>query len=572
MVTSPTAVHLGAPPQLGGRRWVALVVICMAALLLSVDLTVLQLAIPSLIKDLHPTSSQTLWIADVYGLTLSGLLVTMGSFGDRIGRKKLLLAGSFSFAAASVLCAYADSPGWLIFGRALLGVAGATVYPTTLSIIRNIFTDPKERTTAVGIWAAMISGGMAIGPVIGGPLLNNFWWGSVFLINVPIMVLLFSVAVVVVPESRSPLPGRIDPVSVVLSIVGIVGIVYAIQESVHDGFTDKRVLAAAVIGVVALLVFGLKQVRMEHPLIDVKLFRNMAFSGAVAANTFALFAFIGTTLLLSQYFQLVHQWSPLKSGLAMLPPAGAAILIAPVIGMLVPKIGRAKLSCFGLAVGAGAMVFYSTLEVETSYGIVIIPIILQGIGAVSTFTVTSDTIVNSAPKERSGAAAALATTAAELGGALGMAVLGTILNNRYQHTLTLPEGTPASIAAAANDSLGGALEATAAAPGQLASAIVDAADDAFMRGLHSAVLLNVVILGAVAIAALITLRHAPASYPEDFEEEFPGLGEYLAHHPEEAAALNVSGAVKGADGTTAVPAPTAHRTDVRTDADTQRGS
>ncbi|MFB7864105.1 MULTISPECIES: DHA2 family efflux MFS transporter permease subunit [unclassified Streptomyces] len=555
MVTSPTAPRLAAPPELGGRRWVALVVICMAALLLSVDLTVLQLAIPSLIQDLEPTSSQVLWIADIYGLALSGLLVTMGNLGDRIGRKKLLLAGSFSFAAASVLCAYADSPAWLIAGRALLGVAGATVYPTTLSIIRNIFTDPKERTTAVGIWAAMISGGMAIGPVVAGPLLNNFWWGSVFLINVPIMVLLFSVAVVVVPESRSPLPGRIDPVSVVLSIVGVVGIVYAIQESVHDGFTDKRVLIATAVGVVALVLFGLKQARMEHPLIDVKLFRNMAFSGAVAANTFALFAFIGTTLLLSQYFQLVHGWSPLKSGLAMLPPAGVAIIVAPMIGMLVPKIGRAKLCAFGLAVGAGAMAFYSVLEVDTSYAIVVIPVVLQAIGAVSTFTVTSDTIVNSAPKERSGAASALATTAAELGGALGMAVLGTILNNRYTHTLKLPEGTPAEVASAAKDSLGGALQATAALPEKVASAVIDAADAAFMRGLHSAVLLNVVILGVVAIVALITLRNAPAEYPEDFEEEFPGLSGYLAQHPEEAATT-------GHGDSPTVPAPAGRPGDV----------
>ncbi|MFG2577568.1 DHA2 family efflux MFS transporter permease subunit [Streptomyces sp. NPDC048481] len=565
MVTSPTAPRLAPPPELGGRRWVALVVICMAALLLSVDLTVLQLAIPSLIKDLQPTSTEVLWIADIYGLALSGLLVTMGNLGDRIGRKKLLLAGSFSFAAASVLCAYADSPAWLIAGRALLGVAGATVYPTTLSIIRNIFTDPKERTTAVGVWAAMISGGMAIGPVIAGPLLNNFWWGSVFLINVPIMILLFSVAVVVVPESRSPLPGRIDPVSVVLSIVSIVGIVYAIQESVHDGFGDKRVLIAAAIGVAGLVAFGLKQVRMEHPLIDVKLFKSMAFSGAVASNTFALFAFIGTTLLLSQYFQLVHGWSPLKSGLAMLPPAGVAIIVAPMIAMLVPKIGRAKLCAFGLAVGAGAMAFYSTLKVDTSYGIVIIPVVLQAIGAVSTFTVTSDTIVNSAPKERSGAAAALATTAAELGGALGMAVLGTILNNRYTHTLKLPDNTPAQVAEAAKDSLGGALQATATLPEKTASAIIDAADAAFMRGLHSAVLLNVVILGLVAITALITLRNAPAEYPEDFEEEFPGLSDYLAHHPEEAAALGAG------DGPT-VPAPAGRPGEVPSSPDRSTGS
>ncbi|MGW5465211.1 DHA2 family efflux MFS transporter permease subunit [Streptomyces sp. NPDC003996] len=566
MVTSPTAPRLDAPPQLGGRRWVALVVICMAALLLSVDLTVLQLAIPSLIKDLKPTSSQILWIADIYGLALSGLLVTMGNIGDRIGRKKLLLAGSFSFAAASVLCAYADSPSWLIFGRALLGVAGATVYPTTLSIIRNIFTDPKERTTAVGIWAAMISGGMAIGPIVAGPLLNSFWWGSVFLINVPIMVLLFSVAVFVVPESRSPLPGRIDPVSVVLSVIGVVGIVYAIQESVHDGFTDTRVLTATAIGVVALVLFALKQVRMAHPLIDVKLFTNTAFSGAVASNTFALFAFIGTTLLLSQYFQLVHQWSPLKSGLAMLPPAGVAIVVAPMIGMLVPKIGRAKLCCFGLGVGAVAMAFYSTLKADTSYGIVIIPIILQAIGAVSTFTVTSDTIVNSAPKERSGAASALATTAAELGGALGMAVLGTILNNRYTHTLELPQGTPAQVASAARDSLGGALQAAAALPAKTASALLDAADAAFMRGLHSAVMVNVVLLAVVAITALITLRHAPATYPEDYEEEFPGLSEYLAHHPEEAPA-----GLDGAAGT-ATTFGAARQGDVPPNADLRPGT
>ncbi|MEU9191199.1 DHA2 family efflux MFS transporter permease subunit [Streptomyces sp. NPDC048484] len=509
------------PAPLGASRWVALVVICMAALVLSVDLTVLHLAVPAITEDLNPTSSQILWIADIYGLALASLLITMGNLGDRIGRKKLLLAGSVAFAAASALTAYASSPELLIACRALLGIAGATIYPTTLSIIRNLFTNPKERTAAVGIWTGMISGGMALGPVVGGPLLNNFWWGSVFLINVPVMAILLVVGITVIPESRNPRAGRLDIPSVLTSIIGIMAVVYGIQESIHDGFGQPRILAAVSVAAVSLSAFVWRQTRIADPLIDVRLFRNRAFSGAVSANTIGLFAFIGFSLLLSQYLQLVHGWSPLKAGLALLPPNILAIALSPALGFIVPKVGRARVISMGLALGAVAMLLYTRTDVDSSYVVILIPTLVQALGAMSIFAVTADIIVNSVPKEKSGAGSAIATTAAELGGAVGMAVLGSALNLVYRRSVDLPPGLPEKVAEQAGDNLGAALASSAELPSDQAQQVALAAKQAFMDGMHTAVLASAVLLLIVSVTCLFTLRGLPAEYPDDPEDDDP---------------------------------------------------
>lgn len=296
-------------------RWLALSVLVLAVLLVAVDATVLGLATPYISEDLAPSGTQLLWIGDVYSFVIAGLLVSMGSLGDRIGRKRILLIGATAFGAISVLNAYAHTPEVMIFARALLGVAGATLMPATLALIRNLFHDPRERSLAVGIWGAAASAGAAVGPVVGGFLLEHFWWGSVFLINLPVMVVLVVVGVKMLPESRNPNPGPWDLLSVVLSLVGMVGVVYAVKETAAHGFAWAT-LAAGLLGAAALYGFVRRQLTMPVPLLDMRLFRNRGFSGAVLADLLTILGLSGLVFFLSQYLQLVQGRRPFEAGLA----------------------------------------------------------------------------------------------------------------------------------------------------------------------------------------------------------------------------------------------------------------
>ncbi|KOG89033.1 MFS transporter, partial [Streptomyces varsoviensis] len=314
-------------------RWLALAVLVLAVLLVAVDATVLGLATPFLSEDLRPSGTQLLWIGDVYSFVIAGLLVSMGSLGDRIGRKKLLLTGAVAFGAVSALNAYATSPELMIVARALLGIAGATLMPSTLALIRNIFHDPKERSLAVGIWGAMASAGAAVGPVVGGFLLGHFWWGSVFLINLPVMVVLVVVGIKLLPESRDPSPGPWDLGSVALSLIGIVGVVYTIKEAAAHGMRWD-IAAAGVIGVLALLWFVRRQLRLPAPLLDMRLFHHRGFSGAVLADLLTILGLSGLVFFLSQFLQLVQGRGPLEAGLAELPAAVGAV----TAGLLAGKV------------------------------------------------------------------------------------------------------------------------------------------------------------------------------------------------------------------------------------------
>ncbi|MEV0322105.1 DHA2 family efflux MFS transporter permease subunit [Streptomyces sp. NPDC050658] len=517
--------HLGGQktaerPNLSpARRWFALGALCLGALVISVDLTVLQLAIPSVTEDLSPTSTEILWIADIYGLVMASMLITMGIVGDRIGHKKLMLIGAFTFAGASALATWSPNAELLIASRALLGVSGATIYPTTLSIIRNVFTDPKERTAAIGIWTGMISGGTALGPVIGGPLLDNFWWGSVFLINLPLMGLLIVTGIILLPESRNPNAARPDIPSMVLCALGIVAVVYAVQESVRDGFTEPKILAALAIGIVALALFGFRQTRLNQPMVELKLFRNRAFSGAFIANAFTMFASVGVLLLVSQYLQFVQDWSPLKAALGLLPPAGAGMLCAPLIGALIPRWGQARVVALGLGLLSLAMVLYSRAGADSDYVTVLIPTIVHGAAASCIFACTVNIIVNSAPKEKSGTASGLATTGGELGAAMGMAVLGTILNSLYHKNFDTPSGLTKEQAEQAGDSIGSAMQVAAQSPGQVAEQITESAKAAYADGMQAAVLVNAGVLAAICLLTLITLRGLPRVFTDEPAEE-----------------------------------------------------
>ncbi|MFC4061059.1 MFS transporter [Planomonospora corallina] len=507
------------------RKWGTLVIACLAMLMLSVDLTVLHLAVPKLVEDLDPSGPQQLWIADVYGFALAGLLVTMGNVGDRIGRRRLLLIGSAAFGAASLLTAYAPSPELLIAARALLGVAGATIMPSTLSLIRNVFTDPVERTTAVGIWSSIGAAGFALGPLVGGALLNEFFWGSVFLINVPVVAVIIGVGTAVLPESRNPAPGRLDLPSVPLSVVGVIAVIYAMKEAAHGGAGQVPVIVAALAGVAALAVFVHRQTRLAEPLIDVRLFRNRAFSASVGSALVAMFAMITMSLIFAQYFQLVLGWSPLVAGLAGLPGGLGAAIGGSAAGALVTRLGRGGTVAAGLCLAAAGFALYSRMGLEVTYPYLLAAMIVASAGIGLTFAVVNDTIIAAAPRERAGAAAAISETAGEMGGALGIAVLGTVLNTAYRAGLDLPAGLPSAAAEQARDTLGGALTAAAALPGELAGAVTAAARRAFVDGLQTTVLTGAGILIVLAVTALFALRGVPKVLDGDTADAGDPTGE-----------------------------------------------
>ncbi|MFS8098928.1 MFS transporter [Lentzea alba] len=406
------------------RKWAALGVLALALLLIAVDGTVLALALPALQHDLSPSAAQVLWIGDIYSFVLGGLLVTMGTLGDRIGRKKLLLMGAAGFGAASLLAAFAPSAEWLIVARALLGVAGATIMPSTLSIIRNLFTDPAERTRAVAVWAAMATAGAALGPLVGGVLLEHFWWGSVFIINLPVMALLLVFGAWWLPETRDPNPGPFDLVSAALSAVGVVPLVYAIKEVALTG-PSWTAFGAGLVGVAGLWLFVRRQQSSAHPMIDVALFRKPAFSGAVGATMIAVFALTGLVFFLSQYFQNVLGYSPLEAGLRELPLGLSGLLVIALIGPVVRRLGLGRSIASGLLVSAAGL---AIIGVSAEYGAIAVALVIVGAGVGLALTLTTDALVSAVPADKAGAASAVSETAYELGAALGIAVLGTVLS------------------------------------------------------------------------------------------------------------------------------------------------
>ena len=482
-------------------RWLALSVLVLAVLLVAVDATVLGLATPYISEDLRPTGTQLLWIGDVYSFVIAGLLVSMGSLGDRIGRKRILLIGATAFGAMSILNAYATTPELMILARALLGVAGATLMPATLALIRNLFHDPRERSLAVGIWGATASAGTAIGPIAGGFLLEHFWWGSVFLINLPVMAVLVLVGIKLLPESRNPNPGPWDMTSVALSLVGMIAVVYAVKEAATHGLTWET-LTASTLGTAALYAFVRRQLTLPAPLLDMRLFRNRGFSGAVLADLLTILGLSGLVFFLSQYLQLVQDRRPLEAGLAELPAAVGAVAAGLVAGTVARRYSVRAVVSGGLAAIGLALASLTLLDQSTGYPMLGAALLVVGVGAGFSFTVTSDVILSSVPKEQAGAASAVSETAYELGAALGIAVLGSIVTGVYRGFAS-PAGTPEG----AHESLGGAVGAASRMPANTAQDMLSSARESFVDGLAIAAGAGAAVLLATAIAAWFMLKN-----------------------------------------------------------------
>ena len=493
------------------RRWIALGVLSLGVLVIGVDGTVLAVATPFITKDLASTATQVLWIGDIYSFVLAGLLVTMGSLGDRIGHKKLLLCGATAFAAMSVVTAYASTAELLIGARALLGVAGATLAPSTLALIRGLFLQPRDRSIAVGVWAAMFSAGAALGPVIGGLLLEHFWWGSVFLINVPVMVVLVIGGFVLLPEQRNPTPGPWDLPSVGLSLVGVLGLVYAVKEGAAHGLrVDIAVMG--VVGAAALTLFVQRQLRLPAPLIDVRLFGNRAFSGVVAANLLSVLGLSGLVFFLSQFFQLVQGYSPMRAGLAELPAAVAATVFGVLAGFAVRYWSQRAVLTTGLVLVGVAMASLTAITPSTAYLQLGIALFVVGVGLGLAFTAASDVIIGSVMPERAGSAAAVSETAYELGMALGIATLGSIITAVYRG-LVIPPGTPDAVASHARESLAAAVDPSGRLPADNGHVLLTAAKDAFTDGLAIAAGVGSALLLVSAVAVWLLLKPRPAPPP-----------------------------------------------------------
>ncbi|MEU3032066.1 MFS transporter [Streptomyces incarnatus] len=499
MTSTVQPARTAQPPARPGR-WLALCVLVLAVLLVAVDATVLGLATPYISEDLHPSGTQLLWIGDVYSFVIAGLLVSMGSLGDRIGRKRILLCGATAFGAISVLNAYATTPELMILARALLGVAGATLMPATLALIRNLFHDPRERSLAVGIWGATASAGTAVGPIVGGFLLEHFWWGSVFLINLPVMAVLVLVGLRTLPESRNPHPGPWDLASVLLSLVGMIGVVYAVKEAATHGFSWLT-LAAGLLGAGALYGFVRRQLTMPAPLLDMRLFRHRGFSGAVLADLLTVLGMSGLVFFLSQYLQLVQDRRPFEAGLAELPAAVGAVAAGLAAGSAARRFSVRSVVSAGLAAVGLSLAVLTCLGRSTGYPVLGAALLVVGVGAGLSFTVTADVILSSVPKEQAGAASAVSETAYELGAALGIALLGSIVTAVYSG-FQGPAGTPPG----AHESLGAAVEASAQLPPRTAESLLDAARDAFVHGLHLASGAGAAVLLGTAVAAWFLLK------------------------------------------------------------------
>ncbi|NBM17926.1 MFS transporter, partial [Streptomyces sp. GC420] len=513
--------HRSGPLAGGGaNRWLVLVVLCVSLLLVAVDATVLHVAIPAVTEDLRPGSIALLWIVDAYPLVCASLLILFGTLGDRVGRRRILLLGYALFGVASALAGFADSPLVLIAARALLGVGGAMIMPATLSILRQVFPDRRERALAIGIWSAVAAIGAAVGPLLGGFLLEHFWWGSVFLINIPLMLVSLPVGRWLLPESTGAKDGPWDVLGALMAAFGLFGVVLGVKRAGGGAVLSPLTLGSLAAGAVLLFLFARRQRRRRHPLVDLGMFARPAFGTSVGCIVLAMLALVGLELIAAQYLQLVLRLSPLETGLRLLPLTFAAMAAGLAGSRMLARFGPRAMVSFGFVLTAVAVLFLTVMGQHDRPGILVAGFVLLGFGLETTLFGAYESMLSEASSTQAGGAAAIGETSYQLGAGIGIALLGSVMNAAYAPGLSHVPGVPAAASGAARHSLGEAYEVSRQLGGTAGESLREAARVSFVHGLHVTLVVSagLLLLGALAALRLPRTMECPA---EDAEETVP---------------------------------------------------
>ncbi|HLY82787.1 MAG TPA: MFS transporter [Acidimicrobiales bacterium] len=489
------------------RRWFTLLVLCISLMVIGLDNTILNVALPSLVRQLHASTSQLQWMVDSYIIVFAGLLLTAGSLGDRFGRKRGLTIGLAVFGLGSLLSSLAGSAVMLIATRGLMGIGAAFIMPSTLSILTNVFTAPAERAKAIGIWAGVSALGIGVGPLVGGILLQHFWWGSVFLVNVPLVIVGLALGRFLIPESRDPSAPRLDPIGAVLSIAGLATLLWGIIEAPSRGWGSPGILAAFGAGAAVMAAFVAWELHSSSPMLNVRFFENPRFTSASMAITLVFFALFGSLFVLTQYLQIVLGYSTLRAGLVLLPQAGVLMVVAPTSNLIVRRIGSKLVVAFGLAVVATSLGLFITLTPNSTMLHVIGITALMSVGMGYVMAPATESIMGSLPRDKAGVGSAVNDTTRQVGGAVGVAVVGSLLSSRYASTMTrFFHGSPAP--AGVTRSVGQALKVAQGLPPAAGQALRAASNNAFTSAMHTAVAVGAVmaLIGAVEVLLFLPGR------------------------------------------------------------------
>ena len=498
------------------RRWWILLVLCLSLVVITLDNTILNVALPTLQSDLGATYSQLQWMVDSYTLVFAGLLLTAGSLGDRFGRKGALQIGLGVFALGSLLSALATSPEMLIGTRAIMGIGGAFIMPATLSILTNVFP-AEERGKAIGIWAGVSAIGIALGPLLGGFLIEHFSWHEIFTVNIPIALVAIGAGIVLIPSSKDPAAPKLDPLGALLSIVGLVSIVYAVIEAPEAGWTDPKILAGFAFGALVMVAFVLWELRCDEPMLDVTFFKNPRFTAASTGITLVFFAMFGFSFLLSQYFQFVLGYDALQTGIRMLPLALTIMVVAPISPRIVHRVGTKLVVTTGLSLVAFALIMCTGLQVDSGYGQVAWRLVLLAMGMALTMAPATESIMGSLPLAKAGVGSAVNDTTRQVGGALGVAIVGSVLSSVFGSQIAdaFAGKLPAEAVEGARSSLYGAFQLADQVGGAQGAQIVDVAKNGFVEGMHGGAL---VAAGAAFIGAVVAFLFLPATARDEDTE------------------------------------------------------
>ncbi|MFD7664630.1 MFS transporter [Streptomyces sp. NPDC059788] len=509
--TSGSERTAGVPRHGGGSagRWTVLVVLCVSLLFVALDTTILYVAVPSVTEDLRPGPVELLWIVDIYPLIAASLLILFGTLGDRVGRRRILLLGYGLFGAASAAAALAPNPQTLMIARALLGIGGAMIMPATLSILRQVFPDRRERAVAIGVWSAVAAVGAAVGPVLGGFLVENFWWGSVFLINIPMMAVMALIGRWLLPESRGERNGPWDTLGAVVAALGVLGVVLGVKRiGSGEALIGPTTLGSILVGTLLLIVFVRRQRKREHPLIDMRLFARPAFGTSVGCIVLAMLALVGLQLIAVQYLQLVLGLSPLETGLRMLPLVFAAMAAGLTGSKVLQAVGPRVMVSLGFVLTAAAVLCLTAMDETDRPWLLVLGFVLLGFGFQSTLFGAYESMLSEAPADQAGGAAAIGETSYQLGAGIGVALLGSVMNAAYAPGLSHVSGVPEKASTSAAHSLGEAYKVASSLGDQAKAVLRDAAQGAFVHGLHITLVTSAVLLLVGAGIALRLPRRA----------------------------------------------------------------